>query len=168
MAGKALTGTLLDRRLLEYAANGTSGKEIEQEIGIPAATALLRIREMLEDSRNAFNEIEQRQLLVLSLKRLKEQVENAGVDDQNPKHIEAVTKLVLAIDRISTNQTRISEEELNTVTRVQARALLRLVESAYARARTLLADEYGAFIDLDMIDKAFEEGLREEAAQIEL
>ena len=166
MAGKALTSSLLDRKLLEAASNGASAVEMEEQFGIPAAQAMLRVKELLENGRNVFDEIEQRQLLVLSLKRMKQQIESAGVDDQNPKAIEAYTKSILAIDRISTKQTQITEAELNTVTQAQARALLGLVETAYARARKLLADEYGKFIDLDMIDAAFQDGLRE-AAQIE-
>lgn len=166
MASKALTTSpLLDRKLLESASNGLSGVEIEQKFGIPAAQAMLRIKQLLENGRNVFDEIEERQLLVLSLKRMKEQVETAGVDTDNPKHIEAVTKLILAIDRITSKQTQITESELSIVTESQARALLGLVESAYAHARKLLAEEYGSVIDLDAIDAAFQGGLRIEAAQ---
>lgn len=159
MASKAVTGSLRDRKLLEAAANGKTGLEMEEEFGVPAAEAILRVKQLLS-SQNAFDEIEQRQLSMVTLKRLRSQIEEFGVDAGNPKHIEAYTKLTLAIDRILGNMANVDEKQLAIVTEANAKAMIRMIETAYGHARDLLKSEYGDFIDITAVNTAFSEGLR--------
>lgn len=163
---KETTHSLRDKQLLKLAANGASGQEMFEKTGMPAAQAILRVKEMLSAGRNAYDEMEQRELTLLSLKRMKAEIEDAGIDVENPKHIESYTKVNLAIDRISLNKDRISDEDLQKVTEAQARKLLQLVEAAYGYARTKLKDEYGDFIDMEVLDSAFHDGLRKASQEI--
>jgi hypothetical protein len=154
--------SLRDRELLEAAANGATGLDMEDRFGIPAAEAVFRVKQLL-NSQNAFDEIEQRQLSILTLKKLRSDIEKAGVDVENPKHIEAYTKLTLAMDRILGNMSTLNEAQLSIVTESNAKAMLRMIEKAYGRARDLLKTEYGDFIDIKLINDAFAEGLRQAA-----
>lgn len=162
---KALSGTLLDRKLLEASVAGLTGEEMAERFGIDAGEALLRVRNMLSSTRSAFDEFEQRQLLILSLKDMLSDIKKSGVDVTNPKHIEAVTKLTLAIDRVAGNQAKISEEMLNTVSEAQARKLLTMLESAWQPVRQLLLDDYDQIIDVDEVERTFHEGLRKAAQE---
>ena len=153
--------TLRDRKLLEHAANGYSGEEMQQALGIPAAQAIVRVRELLA-AKDVWDQIEQRKLLMHSMFRLKEKLEtDFEIDYTKPKEVEAYNKVVNTISSMLDKQGRISEDELRIVTEVQARELLRLVEAGYQRARQLLADEYANLVDLDEIDSAFQQGMRE-------
>lgn len=160
---KELTGSLLDRKLVDAAANGASGDEMEEKFGIPAAEAVFRVRSVLSNTRSAFDEFEQRQLLLHSLKKMKADIEASGIDVTNPKHIESVTKLVLAIDRVTSNNTKVTDEMLNTVSEAQARRLHTMLETAYGPARDWLRENYGAFIDISAFEEVFLEGLRKAA-----
>lgn len=163
MAGNSLT--IIERKILDAAASGMSPAEISEAYYMPAEQVVTKVRELLAQ-RDVWDEIEQRKLLVHSLLRVKGEIERFSIDVSDPKHIEAYTKLVLAIDRISEKQTKITDAELDRVSAAQAVVLVQMVEMAYNRAKQLLAAEY-PFITLDVIDEAFNEGLRDAVALIE-
>lgn len=153
--------TLRDRKLLEHAANGYSGEEMQQALGIPAAQAIVRVRELLA-AKGVWDQIEQRKLLMHSMFRLKEKLEtDFEIDYTKPKEVEAYNKVVNTISSMLDKQGRISEDELAVVTRAQAREMLRLVEAGYQRARDLLLEEYGGLVDVEMLDEAFQIGMHE-------
>lgn len=160
---KELAGNLLDRKLVEAAANGLSGLEMEERFGIPAAEAISRVRSVLNATRSAYDDYENRQLLVISLKQTLSAVKAQGVNTADPKHMEAVTKLTLAIDRIETNNAKITEEMLNTVSEAQARRLLDMLEKAFNPTRDWLKEQYGMLVDMDEFQRVFQEGLRNAA-----
>lgn len=160
---KELAGSLLDRQLVQAAANGMSGLDMEERFGIPAAEAISRVRAVLNSTRSAYDDYENRQLLVISLKETLSKVKASGVNVADPKHMEAVTKLTLAIDRVESNNAKITEEMLNTVSEAQARRLLDMLEKAYKPLREWLLDQYGMLVDLNEMDKVFQEGLRHAA-----
>jgi len=147
------------------AANGWSGNEMEAKFGIPAAQALVRVREMLAERFDVFDEIEQRRLAMTSVYKLKEQIEKASVDVDNPKAIEAYLKVIKALDDLLSKQGKISDAELEVVTKAQARALLGLIEAAYGRVREWLLDEFSGLIDGKELDTRFHEALALAATQ---
>lgn len=156
--------SILDKKLLGYAANGYTPEQIAEETYVPAEQAIARIKELLA-SNDIWDEVEQRRLAVYSLQQLKSQVERVGVDVTNPKAIEAYTKLVAMIDRVESKTKAISDNELERLAIMQAQRLVQLFEMAYGRARQLLADEYPD-IDLGRIDDAIQDGLREFSGQM--
>lgn len=160
---KELAGSLMDRRLVEAAANGMSGIEMEEKFGIPAAEAISRVRAVLNSTRSAYDDFENRQLLVISLKQTLQAIKNSGVNVADPKHIEAATKLTLAIDRVESNNAKITEEMLNTVSEAQARRLLDMLEKTINPLREWLREQYGMLVDMNEFDKIFQEGLRHAA-----
>lgn len=153
------TISLMDKKLLELAANGATGLEMQDVTGMNAAAAVQRVKELLSVNRTAYDAFERRELAMLSLLRVKAQMEREGLDTGNPKHVESYTKLNTAIDKMSLNNEKVSETDLNKVTEAQARKLLQLVEAAYGYARLKLKEEYGDFIDLSVIDNEFQKGL---------
>lgn len=152
--------TLRDKNLIEGAANGLSGDELEARYGIPAAQAIVRVRELLA-AKDVWDQVEQRKLLMHSVFRIKEQIETEMIDTDKPKETEAYLRVINTLSMLLDKQGKISSEELEVVTRAQAKELLRLVEAAYVRARDLLTEEYGMLVDVSMIDDAFHSGLRE-------
>lgn len=162
MASKGLS--LLDRRLLDLASNGYTPDEISQEVFIPPEQAVGRIKELLA-SHDIYDEVETRRLAVHSLQKLKGQVE-AAMDPANPKAVEALTKTVLAIDRLQSKTAAISDSELERLAQLQAIQIVQLIELAYGRARQLLADEYPE-VDLGRIDDVFHSSVQEVVPQIE-
>lgn len=163
---KAISGSLLDRKLLEASVAGMTGEEMaELYPGVTAGEALLRVRNMLSSTRSAFDEFEQRQLLILSLKQMLSDIKRSGVDVTNPKHIEAVTKLTTAIDKMALNQTKISDEMLNTVSEAQARKLLTMMEVAWGETSAWIKDNWGSYLDVNEVEEVFHAGLRKAAQE---
>jgi len=157
----AATGlSLIDNALLKAAADGLSPQEMGSELGISAAKAVVRVKEILA-SRDVWSEIEQRQLLMVDLYKLKT-VLSAGIGDT--KVAAEYIKTINAIDKIMDKQGKITADELSTITRVQAQALLGLVQAAFGRAEELLLDRYPQVPILE-IQEAFQLGLREQALE---
>jgi hypothetical protein len=154
--------SLLDTAIIRLAANGKSPKEIGAELGIPAEKALIRTKEILA-SRDVWTEVEQRQLLLNDLFRLKESIQAELEHGWEKDSSAALLKTVKLISDIMERQGKITEEELTTITQTQARALLGLVQAAWLRARELLEAEYSNYVDVAQIEAAFQTGLREAA-----
>lgn len=166
MAKKELELSLRDEKLLEAAANSWSGEQMEAKYGVPAAQALLRVRDLLR-SRNPFTDIERKQLLLQSAFKLKEKIEEADIDVTEPKAIDAYTKLLKTVNEMLDTQGKITEAELQAAASVQARALLGLIQQAYGRVRDWLDQEYGMVVDVDQMDRLFDTALRQIAAEEE-
>lgn len=163
MAKNLIGPSLVDRKILDLFANGYTPNEVEEETYVPAATALQRARELLA-SIDLWDEIEQRRLLVHSMKKVKELMENADLTE--PKLAQAYTNLLIAIDKTQEKVRTISEAEMEKLAAAQARQMIRLIEMSFSHARQLLSAEYPD-VDLGKIDDAFYTGLRENTLEIE-
>lgn len=155
-----------DQKLLELAANNKSPEEMQAITGVPAAEALVRIRRILA-SKDVLEVVEKRQLLMDSAYRLKEKLEE-NLDPTKPKEVEAVLKTLTLLDKMLTTQGKISDAELEVVSRAQAKAIMQMIEAGYEHARRLLETEYGHVLGEDAltrVDEAFMVGLRQ--AQME-
>lgn len=160
---KRVGPSLLNRKILDLFANGYTPNEVEAETGVPAAAALADARELLA-STDVWDEVEQRRLLVHSMRRVKAQVEDADLTD--PKILQAYTNLLIAIDKTQEKVRAISDIEMEKLAAAQARQMIRLIEMSFSHARTLLANEY-PMVDLGRIDDVFYEALRDNAGEIE-
>lgn len=162
MASKELE--LLDLRLLQAAANGYSPEEMSRKYpSVTPAEAAVRVKEMLA-SRDIWDEVEKQQLLLHSAYAVKEKME-ALLDDLDllddvPKHIDVYVKLLKTMDGILEKRTKLTEAEMEQITRAHARAMMGMIEAGYQRARDLLAQEY-PMVDLLEIDAAFNQGMKQ-------
>lgn len=161
---KEVAGGLLDRQLVQAAANGMSPLEMEDKFGIPAANAAARVRAVLNSTRSAYDDYENRQLLIISLKETLQRIKASGVNVTDPKHIEAVTKLTLAIDRIESNGAKVTEEMLSIVSEAQSRRLMEMLEKAYNPLLAWVKEKHPD-VDITEFQQIFQEGLRN-AAQV--
>ena len=161
--GKRLS--LRDQNLLDRTLKGESPALIAEETGVPATDVVRRIKEMLS-TRDVFSEIEQRRILVYGLQDLYSRAINFldSFDPENgsdmAKMIDSTTKLITSIDQLQSAQGKISDDEINRAAAAQAQQIMRFVNASYQRARELLAEEYPE-VDIERIDGAFQEGLRE-------
>jgi len=154
---------LRDRSLLEAAANGMSAVEMSEKFGMSAIEAAARVRELLAEH-SIWDEIEERKLLMQSLYFMKEKIENFDIDlgaDNAPKFVESYMKLVTTINDLLERQNRISEEEMNAISKAQARVMMEIIAKGYMKARAWLEAEYGQFVQVAELDRVFEEGMLE-------
>lgn len=164
MSTEVTRWSVMDEALLKCAANHMSPQQMETELDIPAAEAAVRVRQLLR-SRDIWTEVEERQLLLVSLYDLKRRVEQ-NLDLDNPKSVEALTKILDLIGKRLDTVSSITESELEKVTTVQARKLVQLIALAFDHAETVLAQMYPeAFVA--EVHEAFQEGLRAAAGEIE-
>jgi hypothetical protein len=166
MAEKKQIGpSLTDRKIMTLFANGASPEEVEAATYVPAATALQRARDILA-STDIWDEIEQRRLLLHSLKGIKGRVEDE-MDFSDAKVIAAYSNMAKVINEIQTTARAITDDEMDKLARAQASQMIRLIEMSFTHARKLLAEEYPE-VDLGRIDTVFYDALRENAGEIEM
>lgn len=164
MSREVVKWSILDQRLLECAANNMSPEQIEAELDIDGASAVIRIRELLR-SRDIWDELERKKLLLESLYNLKSNFEKA-IDYSDAKHIEAMTRLLTQLgDRLDA-QMQFTDAQLDKVTTIQAQKLLQLFVLATERAKEILSESYPEGL-MDDVDAALQSGLRDAAGMIE-
>lgn len=157
----------MDETLLNLAGLGMSAQEMSARTGLPAAKALLRVKEILRE-RDVYTEIEQRALLMKDLFDLKRKVkeQNDDVDWVTDKQAIALSKVIRDIDDLLEKQGKVNDELLAKVSMAQAAQMLRLIDQGMKRAKEILLREHP---DLDMreIQAAFQVGLQEAADLVE-
>jgi hypothetical protein len=151
----------LDEKLLQMASDGKSAQEMSAATGQPAAKCLIRVREILRE-RNWATEIEQRQLLMDDLFALKRRVQDQqkDMDFLSDKQITALAKVIESADVLLEKLGQSNADIIGKVTMAQSAMMLRLIDSGFARARKMLADEYPD-LPVGRLKEAFGQGLQE-------
>lgn len=156
---------LLDQKLLTAASQGMTPDQMEEEFYMPAADAAARVKYLL-GQQDVWTEIEQRKLRAHQLQSLYKQIMDYGFNPSDPKMTQALTNLQVAISRVTEDKLKITEEDMNRISATQAKAMLRMIEMAFGRAKELLRDEY-PMIDVSEVEAAFTRGLQDAAKEIE-
>mgnify|MGYP000970302192 CR=1 FL=1 len=154
--------SLRDNALLEAAAQGLSGEEMEAKYGIPAAQAILRVREILK-ARDVWSEVEQRKLLLTDLQKVKANLFDRLEGAEDASWASATIRALKEIGNLLDRQAKISDEDMEKVTAAQMRTLLNLITQAFGAAKEALAQDYPD-VDVDVIDLAFQTALLEASA----
>jgi len=150
--------SVIDDILLKAAAGGKSGDEIEEITGIPAAQALNKVKELLA-SRDVWNEMEQRQLLLAELHELKESLRVQAIDGGDPDAARTLLRTLEVIGKRLDTQQLVLDENLLKLTMFQQRILLRAMDAALNFAKKELRERYPE-VSLSELDGLVAEGLQ--------
>lgn len=150
--------SVIDDILLKAAAGGKSGDEIEEITGIPAAQALNKVKELLA-SRDVWNEMEQRQLLLAELHELKESLRTQAIDGGDPDAARTLLRTLEVIGKRLDTQQLVLDENLLKLTMFQQRILLRAMDAALNFAKKELRERYPE-VSLSELDGLVAEGLQ--------
>jgi hypothetical protein len=150
--------SVIDDILLKAAAGGKSGDEIEAITGIPAAQALNKVKELLA-SRDVWNEMEQRQLLLAELHELKESLRVQAIDGGDPDAARTLLRTLEVIGKRLDTQQLVLDENLLKLTVFQQRILLRAMDAALNFAKKELRERYPE-VSLSELDGLVAEGLQ--------
>lgn len=156
-----------DRRLLTLAQAGASPAEMSEELGLPAETCLARVRSVLKRN-DVWTNLERQQMLIADMYDLKTRAFNFlercfESDEIAARHIEAVNSVLKQLgDRLDKVKEYNDEEEAR-VTKQQTRLILDLVEDAWERVRTYIAQAYAnsQLLDPEAMDEVFYQALKE-------
>jgi len=132
---------LLDDVLIKAAAGGKSGVELERLTGIPAAQAVVHVKQLLA-SRNIWTEHEQRQLLLAELNQLKEVLTDNAMKTGDLDTQRLLLKTLETIGKRLDSQQQELDENLIKLTEFQQGVLLRAMDSALSFAKNELAERY--------------------------
>lgn len=160
----AQTLTLLDKRLLDLAAQGASPEEMAEDTGLPggAQEAYQRVTGILRQ-RSIWNEVEQRQLLLHSAYALKAQLEKWIVDqgrytkDQVTSYIQTLKLLSEVLEK----HTKATENQVEAMVDGHKAYMIGLVEKLSVAAIDALHKEHPELTASD-IDAAFQEAMSKE------
>ena len=132
---------LLDDLLIKAAAGGKSGDEIERLTGIPAAQAVLHVKQLLA-TRDIWTEQEQRQLLLSELHELKDSLSDHAIKAGDPDSARLLLKTLEIIGRRLDSQQQVLDENMIKLSHFQERVLLRAMDTALNFAKEQLAEKY--------------------------
>lgn len=157
--------TARDDALLTAAANGMSPDEMEQELGLPAAKAAARVKEILA-ANDIWTDIERRQLLMHDLYKIKTKIQQQLQNYIDDKLGEVLLKTIKTIDEILDKTGKVTDEQLTKISRAQAGAMLQLIKAAFDAAKTALIEQHPE-VDIQIIDEVFNKALIEKATEIQ-
>jgi hypothetical protein len=156
--------SLLDETLLRAAASGKSGEEIERITGIPAAQAVVHVKNLLA-RRDVWTEIEQRQLLVHELNSLKDSLLKGAVEHQDPISARLLLQTLQELGRRLDSHKSSLDSEVLRLSVYQQGVLLRAMDAALNFAKGELRERFPD-VSVDDLDALVGEGLLRAKAEL--
>ncbi len=132
---------LLDEMLIKAAAGGKSGTEMERLTGIPAAQAVVHVKQILS-TRDIWTEQEQRQLLLTELHELKESLAPHAIQAGDPESARLLLKTLETIGKRLDSQQSVIDENMIKLSHFQEKVLLRAMDTALNFAKEQLQERY--------------------------
>jgi hypothetical protein len=157
--------SLLDETLIRAAASNKSGEEMEQLTGIPAAQAVMHVKQLLS-RRDIWSEIERRQLLLYELNELKESLSNRALQMQDEESARLLLKVLQEIGRRLDQESTKLEADVMKLNEYQERVLLRAMDAALNFAKKELLERYPE-VPRTELDELVVEGLVKAKYEIE-
>ncbi len=133
--------TILDDILLKAAADGRSPQEMERISGIPAAQAVQHVKDLL-NSRDVWDEHQQRQLLLHELHQLKDSLRDQALKAGDLDSARLLLKSLEVIGKRLDAQQTVLDENVIKLTEYQQGILLRAMDSALTFAKNELSERY--------------------------
>lgn len=133
--------SVLDDILIKAAAGGKSGAEMERLTGIPAAQAVLHVKQLLA-TRDIWTEHEQRQLLLAELHELKDSLSVHAIQAGDPDSARLLLKTLEVIGKRLDGQQKVLDENMIKLSQFQERVLLRAMDTALNFAKDQLQERY--------------------------
>ena len=156
--------SLLDETLLRAAAAGKSGEEIERLTGIPAAQAVVHVKNLLA-RRDVWTDVEQRQLLVHELNVLKDSLLRNAVELQDPTSARLLLQTLQELGRRLDAQKSSLDADVLRLSEYQQGVMLRAMDAALGFAKRELRDKYPS-VSVDELDALVGEGLLRAKAEL--
>jgi hypothetical protein len=157
--------SLLDETLIRAAAAGKSGEEMESLTGVPAAQAVLHVKQLLS-RRDIWDEVERRQLLLHELNELKQSLSDAAITMRDEDSAKLLLKVLQEIGkRLDSERTRL-DTDIIKLSEYQERVLLRAMDAALDFAKKELAQRY-PLVPKEELDELVIEGLVRAKAELE-
>ncbi len=127
--------------LIKAAAGGKSGAEMERLTGIPAAQAVVHVKQILS-TRDIWTEQEQRQLLLTELHELKESLAPHAIQAGDPESARLLLKTLETIGKRLDSQQSVLDENMIKLSHFQEKVLLRAMDTALNFAKEQLQERY--------------------------
>lgn len=152
--------TYRDEKLLDAWAAGKTPDQIEQDTGIPAAQAVLRVQHLLT-TRDVLSDYQQKQLILRKAQKFMAVMDGAVdlvADDHKlaKNYMDALRLVSDLVDKLGT----ISERELKIITEAQSRAIVGAIERAFYAISNDLR-ETNPEVDLNRLNAAFRKAVQE-------
>lgn len=149
--------SLLDETLIRAAAAGKSGDEMEQLTGVPAAQAVLHVKQLLS-RRDIWNEVERRQLLLHELNELKQSLSDQAVTLRDQDSASLLLKVLQEIGRRLDSERTKLDTDIIKLSEYQEKVLLKAMDSALNFAKGELATRY-PLVPKEELDELVIQGL---------
>lgn len=163
MPGEMTTMSVHDETLVKLAAQGATPDELSARTGMPAAQAVIRVKEILA-SKNVWTFIEQQQLLLEDIQRLKTEVFGFVSDAvANPDLLKAMISILQLIgDRLDRVKALVDEED-EKQTKRQAKMIGEFFMGVWEPVRERLAKQHTAR-EIREIDELFYKSVEDTVA----
>lgn len=148
--------SLLDESLINLAASGASGEEMQRKTGIPAEQAVAHVKGLMR-RRDVWSEVEQRQLLLFELNRLKDSLHENALHMRDPESARLLLKTLELIGRRLDAQKTVLDEQVLRLSKYQQGVLIRAMDAALGFAKRELLERY-PMVDSSELDALVAEG----------
>jgi hypothetical protein len=149
--------SLLDETLIRAAASGKSGEEMEQLTGIPAAQAVVHVKQLL-NRRDIWSEVEKRQLLLFELNELKDSLTQNAVDFRDNESAKLLLKVLQEVGKRLDSERSKLDLDVIKLSEYQEKVLLKAMDSALNFAKGELSERYPQ-VPKEELDELVVEGL---------
>jgi hypothetical protein len=156
--------SLLDETLLRAAASGKSGEEIERITGIPAAQAVVHVKNLLA-RRDVWSEVEQRQLLIHELNGLKDSLVQNAVEFKDPVSARLLLQTLQELGRRLDSHKASLDADVLRLSVYQQGVMLRAMDAALNFAKGELRERFPD-VSTDDLDALVGEGLLRAKAEL--
>jgi len=156
--------SLLDETLLRAAASGKSGEEIERITGIPAAQAVVHVKNLLA-RRDVWSEVEQRQLLIHELNGLKDSLVQNAVEFKDPVSARLLLQTLQELGRRLDSHKASLDADVLRLSVYQQGVMLRAMDAALNFAKGELRERFPD-VSMDDLDALVGEGLLRAKAEL--
>lgn len=158
----------LEEKLLQLAAAGKSGEEMESVTGVNAAKCITIVQNILK-SKDPWTYQEKKQLILHDLISLKNDIQTTidamgGLID--PKLANVLITTLKNISEILDKQEALNGNDLKQITKEYTNAMVIIIDNSFYSVRKEL-EKYSDVIDLHEIDGIFQSGLKEGVLEVE-
>jgi division protein CdvB (Snf7/Vps24/ESCRT-III family) len=138
---------------------------MEQLTGVPAAQAVLHVKQLLS-RRDIWNEVERRQLLLHELNELKQSLSDAAITMRDEDSAKLLLKVLQEIGkRLDSERTKL-DTDIIKLSEYQEKVLLKAMDAALGFAKKELAERY-PLVPKEELDELVIEGLVRAKAELE-
>lgn len=150
--------SILDSKLIDLVAAGATPQDIEDKLGVPAAQAMKRVRDII-NSIDQWTAVEMSKIIMLQMQDVLGYIKKRMEGSSEVEWSDSTVRMLKAVSDHYMKMRELTIKENELIGDAQLRGMKILIEESYQPLRNHLA-ENNPEVDLDELDRVFIHALR--------